>query len=75
MHASQDASAERKLNKLKANKERTYTKHELNVLVEKTVKKAMKKRGEKCEEELRAFENMSFSDCDKSKIESSLSEI
>ena len=53
-----------KLIKFKANKKRKYTKHEVNVLVERKVKKAMKKKKKKCKEELGEFENMSVSDSD-----------
>ena len=51
-----------KLKKQKVIKERKYTKHEVNILVERKVKKALKKRQKQCAEELHDFENMSVSD-------------
>ena len=57
--------------KFKVSKERKCTKHEVNVLAERKVKKAMKKQKKQRKEELCAFENMSVSDSDKEqKIES-----
>lgn len=63
-----------KLKKFKANKERKYTKHEVNVLVEKKLKRAMQKKRKQREEELRAFENMSVSDSEESSNDSSSEE-
>ena len=50
-----------------------YTKHEVSILVEKKMKQAHKKRKKQCEEELRAFKNMSVWDSDEesSKVSSS----
>ena len=63
-----------KLKKFKATKDRKYTKHEVNVLVEKKLKKAMRKKKKQREEELRAFENMSVSDSEESINDSSSEE-
>ena len=51
-----------------------YTKHEVNILVEKKMNKALKKRKKQRAEELRAFENMSVSDSDKDSSNVSSSE-
>ena len=50
--------------KQKASKERKYNKHEVNILVERKMKNALKKTKKQCEEELRAFENMIVWDSD-----------
>ena len=54
-----------KLKKQKASKERKYIKHDVNILVERTMKKVLKRRKKQHEEELCAFENMSVLDLDK----------
>ena len=53
-----------KMKKQKSSKERKYTKHEVNILVERNMKKALKKRKKQCEEEFRAFKSMNVSDSD-----------
>ena len=56
-------------------KKKRFTKHEVNIMVQKQVKKAMKKnKKSKRTEELRAFEKMSVSDSDQESSDSSSSE-
>ena len=62
-----------KLKKKKANKERKYTKHEVNIL-ENKIKKALKKKKKQHTEEPRTFENMSLSDSDEESSHGSSSE-
>ena len=50
-----------------------YTKHEVNIMVQKQVKKAVKQKKRKRTEELHAFEKMSFSESDQESINSSSS--
>ena len=54
-------------------KKKRFTKHEVNLMVQKQVKKAMKKKKKKRTEELRAFEKMSVSDSDQESSDSSSS--
>ena len=56
-------------------KKKRFTKHEVNIMVQKQVKKAMKKsKKKKRTEELRAFEKMSMSDSGQESSDSSSSE-
>ena len=55
-------------------KKKRFTKHEVNIMVQKEVKKAMKKKKKKRTEDLRAFEKMSVSDSDQESSDSSSSE-
>ena len=56
-------------------KKKRFTKHEVNIMVQKQVKKALKQnKKKKRTEELRAFENMSVSDSDQESSDSSSSE-
>ena len=56
-------------------KKKRFTKHEVNIMVQKQVKKAMKKnKKNKRTEELRAFENISVSDSGQESSDSSSSE-
>jgi len=56
-------------------KKKRFTKHEVNIMVQKQVRKAMKKsKKKKRTEELRAFENMSVSDSGEESSDSSSSE-
>ena len=62
-----------KLKKQKANKERKYTKHEVDILLEKKMKKALWKRKKQHAEKWHSFENINVSDSDEesSKVSSS----
>ena len=51
-----------------------YTKHEVNIMIKKQVKKGMKQKKRKHTQELRAFEKMSVSDSDQESMNSSSSE-
>ena len=56
-------------------KKKRFTKHEVNIMVQKQVKKVMKKnKKNKRTEELRAFEKMSVSDSGQESSDSSSSE-
>ena len=50
-----------------------YTKHEINVMVGKKVKKVLKKKYVICTDELPAFEKMSVSDSEPESLDSSSS--
>ena len=51
-----------------------FTKHEVNVMVQKQARKALKQKIRKCIEELRAFEKISVSDSEQESMNSRPSE-
>ena len=55
-------------------KKKSFTKHEVNALVQKQFKKALKQKKRKRTDEVRAFEKMSVSDSEQEPINSSPSE-
>ena len=55
-------------------KKKRFTKHEINVIVQKQVKKDLKQKKRKHTEELHAIMKMSVSDSDQKSIKSSSSE-
>ena len=55
-------------------KKKRYSKYEVNIMVQKLVKKALKQNKRKSTEELREFETMSISDSDQESFNSSSSE-
>ena len=54
-------------------KKKGHTKHEVDIMVQKQVKKALKKKKKTRFEELRAFEKMNGFDSDQESINSSFS--
>ena len=55
-------------------KKKRHTKHEVNIMVKKHVKKVLKQKKRKCTKELHAFEKMIVSDSDQKSMNSSSSE-